>query len=73
MQSFYEAVAQLSLRDVSRFRAKVLFTGRGTPPPQVEGGDEAIKAWVNAKAHAIGYIYESSLDGTVKTVLTLNP
>ena len=47
-----------------------LFSGRGTPP-RVAGSDGEVKRAVAANKNAIGYIKASSVDGSVKTVLTL--
>jgi ABC-type phosphate transport system substrate-binding protein len=47
-----------------------LFSGKATPPKTV-GSDEEMKREVSANRNAIGYISASSLDSSVKSVLTL--
>jgi ABC-type phosphate transport system substrate-binding protein len=47
-----------------------LFSGRAIPPTVV-GSDEEVKRLIALHANAIGYIKASSLDNSVKAVLTL--
>lgn len=70
---FYEVVSQMSLKEVARHWAKIIFTGRGMPPEQVEGGDQNVKAWVKSKKNSIGYIYSDAVDDSVKVLLTFPP
>lgn len=50
--------------------AQMIFTGRGTPPRQIES-DTQIKKEVAANPQAIGYINRKSLDPSVKVVLII--
>jgi len=70
---FYEAIAQMDLKDVSRHWAKIIFTGRGMPPEQVDGGDEGVKSWIKSNPNGIGYIHADSVDGSVKVLLKIAP
>lgn len=47
-----------------------LFSGKATPP-KVMSSDDEVKQAVAGNKNAIGYIKSSSVDGTVKSVLTL--
>ena len=47
-----------------------LFSGRGTPP-KVMNSEEDVRSAVAANKNAIGYIKASSVDNSVKVVLTL--
>jgi ABC-type phosphate transport system substrate-binding protein len=67
-QGFYSLVAGMSIKELSVHWAKMVFTGHGTPPPQVDGGDAKIKDWVNSKPNGIGYISGSAVDGSVKVL-----
>jgi ABC-type phosphate transport system substrate-binding protein len=70
-EAFYALVADMSLKDVSVHWAKKVFAGRGTRPVQLEGGDAGVKAWVSARADAIGYVQADAVDGSVKVLLLL--
>lgn len=50
--------------------AQMIFTGRGTPPRQLES-DTQIKEEVAANPQAVGYIDGKSLDPSVKAVLII--
>ena len=50
------------------FWRKAVFTGKGTPPVEVESSEQ-MKKIVAAKNGAIGYILESELDDSVKKLI----
>lgn len=68
---FYSSIVGKSESQAKAFWSKQLFTGKGSPPEQV-GGDAEVKAKVSANANAIGYIDASSLDSSVKKVLSVD-
>jgi len=70
---FYNAVAGMTMRDISIYWAKKVFSGLGTPPLRIKGGDAAVKEWLKSKPHAIGYISAASADASVKTLLVIKP
>lgn len=60
-----------SVRVLKAQWAAKLFAGRATPP-KVVGSDEEMKRAVAGNKNAIGYIRTSSLDDTVKSILTVD-
>jgi hypothetical protein len=50
---------------------KLIFTGTGTPPAEVDSA-AAMKKAVAADPNAVGYIDKKDLDATVKVVATAN-
>jgi len=70
---FYDAVAGMTMREVSVYWAKRVFSGLGTPPLRIKGGDTAIKEQLKSKPHAVGYISAASVDAEVKVLLIIKP
>jgi hypothetical protein len=57
-------------RDASQIKmvwARLVFTGKGAPPPELRGA-AAVKQAVAADPRAVGYIDEADLDASVKRV-----
>jgi len=69
-REFYEKAASKSLTEVEGMWAKLEFSGKGTTP-KAYGSDAAVKKAIAADTAAIGYINKSSVDDTVKVLLTL--
>jgi ABC-type phosphate transport system substrate-binding protein len=67
---FYAKVGEKSAGQVKAYWAKQMFSGKGTPPREIQGAAEMKKA-VAADATAIGYVDRATLDSTVKAVLTV--
>lgn len=67
---FNEQVIGKSNSQLKSYWSKLIFTGKGTPPKEL-GSDAEVKAEVAANPNAIGYIDESSVDDSVKVILTL--
>lgn len=67
---FYARVASKSPALLKAYWSKLLFTGRGQPPREVDGNG-AVKKLVAATPGLIGYIDRSALDPSVHTVLVL--
>lgn len=68
---FYTTVVGKSAAQVKAHWSKIIFTGRGQPPREVENNSEARKL-VGSNPAAIGYIDKSVVDSSVK-VLTISP
>jgi ABC-type phosphate transport system substrate-binding protein len=66
---FTQKVLGKDAAQVKTLWARLIFTGKATPPKKVASSAEVKKAVV-ADAKAIGYIEKSMLDATVKVVLT---
>ena len=65
-------ILQLNLIDktnaqVKSYWAKLIFTGKGTPPKEVANSDE-VKKLVSTNPNTIGYIDKSHLDTSVKVI-----
>jgi len=69
-REFYEKAASKSLAEVEGIWAKLEFSGRGSAP-KTYATDAAVKKAVAADTSAIGYINKSSVDDSVKVLLTL--
>ena len=65
--AFYNDVVGKSAEAMKKYWASQVFTGSGTPPPEV-GGDAEVKAWLGSNANGICYIDSSAVDGSVKVV-----
>jgi len=64
---FYEKVAGKSPAQVKALWSKIIFTGRGDPPPTVSNSVEMKKILV-ANPAAIGYIDRDLVDDSVKVL-----
>ena len=67
--AFVKGALKKSERQYKAYWAKLLFTGKGKPPEEMDSA--AIKAAVAAKKEAIGFIDSADVDGTVKVVYEL--
>lgn len=67
---FYARVASKSPALLKAYWSKLLFTGRGQPPREVDG-NAAVKKLVAETPGMIGYIERSALDPTVRPVLVV--
>ncbi|MDG0835606.1 phosphate ABC transporter substrate-binding protein [Pelomonas saccharophila] len=69
-EEFYRKLTGKDAAQLTAYRARMLFTGRGEPP--LESGDnDAVKRMVAAHAGLIGYIDRSAMDASVKVLLIL--
>ena len=64
---FYGKIVGRTAAQIKVYWSKILFTGRGRPPPSVLNSDE-MKKRVSENPAAIGYIDRSSVDGSVRAV-----
>jgi len=64
---FYDKVAGKTAAQIKAYWSKIIFTGRGQPPPTVANTIEMRKR-IGENPAAIGYIDRSMVDDTVKVV-----
>lgn len=69
-EQFYRRLTGRSLAQVEAIWSRLMFSGRARPPDQLINA-KAVKRTIASNVDAIGYIVESSVDDTVKVVLTL--
>ncbi len=69
-KSFYSRVAGKNESQLKSYWARMIFTGRGTPPRQVGGPMEMVRS-LKADPHALGYMDEGDLQPGVKVLLRL--
>ncbi len=67
--AFSTAVLGRSVSNMKALAAQNLFSGKAVPPKQVPS-DEEVKKAVSGHKNAIGYIKASSVDESVKVILT---
>ena len=67
---FYRALLGKELPEVQSYWARLVFSGQGSPPRQMENADEVIETVANNKG-AIGYIDKKKVTSRVKVVLDL--
>jgi ABC-type phosphate transport system substrate-binding protein len=64
---FYQKIAGKTAALMRVYWSKIIFTGRGEPPPTVADGEE-LKKRLRVDPAAIGYIERSQVDETVRVV-----
>jgi ABC-type phosphate transport system substrate-binding protein len=64
---FYANFAGMSAAQLKAHWARVIFTGRGSPPETVPNSIE-VKKLLARDPHAIGYIETSAVDGSVRVL-----
>jgi len=67
---FYLKVAGKAPPQMQTYRAKMVFSGRAKSL-KVLANDDSVKRWVASNKKAIGYIWQESVDESVKVVLTI--
>lgn len=68
-EEFYLNFADKSPAQIKALWSKIIFTGRGQPPPEVSN-DEEVKKFIAKHPDAIGYIEQKLVDDRVKVILT---
>lgn len=68
-KEFYLNFADKSPAQIKAFWSKIIFTGRGQPPPEVSN-DIAVKKFIAKHPTAIGYIEQAQVDDSVRVVVT---
>ena len=69
--SFYDSIASKSPSRMSKYWAKLTFTGKGEAPEVVSSDSEVIRMIMN-NTNMIGYIDSESLNDGVKVVHTID-
>lgn len=70
--TFYRLLVNKELADINAYWARLVFSGRTTPPRQAKSADEVID-FVGTTPGAVGYLDRSKVDARVKVVLELSP
>ncbi len=68
-EAFYLKFADKSPAQIKAYWSRIIFTGRGQPPPEVSN-DIEVKKFIARHPDAIGYIEQKLVDDSVKVVLT---
>jgi ABC-type phosphate transport system substrate-binding protein len=68
-EAFYLEFAGKSPAQIKAYWSKIIFTGRGQPPPEVANA-AAVKQFLAKNPDAIGYLERERVDDSVKVVLT---
>ena len=66
---FNDKVLSKSASQLKAYWSKLVFTGKGTPPKEVES-DAAIIDLVSSNPNIIGYVDSSAVTGSVKVIAT---
>lgn len=64
---FYRKLVGKSVAEVNAYWARLMFTGRASPPRAIEDAEQVIK-FVGDNKNAIGYVYETEYDDSLKVV-----
>jgi len=64
---FYDKVAGKSAAQIKAFWSKIIFTGRGQPPPTVANATE-LRNRIRANPSVIGYLDRGMVDDSVRVV-----
>ncbi|MBL1275238.1 MAG: hypothetical protein COB30_004055 [Ectothiorhodospiraceae bacterium] len=64
---FYGGIIGKSETKLKSYWARLIFTGRGTPPKVIKE-DVLLKKWVADQPKAIGYMMSNEVDNTVKVL-----
>lgn len=68
---FYKNITNKNEKQLSKYWAKMIFTGRGTPPKKVKNLNEIIE-FIKKNKNAISYIYRKDLNKDLKIVWEAN-
>lgn len=68
-QEFLSSVVEKTTKQYKAYWARLVFSGKGAPPPQLEDSAE-LKAWVNKNPEGIGFINSKDVDDTIKVAAT---
>jgi hypothetical protein len=69
-REFYSKLLRKSVPEINAYWARLLFSGRATPPQQIPDSSAALKAVAENKG-AIAYLDKKDVDSRVKVVLEL--
>lgn len=68
--AFYRALVGKELPEIQSYWARLVFSGQGSPPRQMDSAEDVIDIIANNKG-AIGYVDKSKVSRRVKVVLEL--
>ena len=66
---FHDNVTHKNSAQLKSYWSRMVFSGKGQPPREV-GSDAEVVSLISRNPNMIGYVDSSSVDGTVKVVLT---
>lgn len=69
--NFYQKVANMTPLKLNRYRARIIFSGRGRLPTEVEDNQSAVNA-VLASPNAIAYVDSQQVPGGARVVCRLS-
>lgn len=69
-QAFYQLLVNKRLAEINSYWARLVFSGRGSPPRRVESVDEMLDI-VASNSGAIGYVPHQAVDDRVRVVTLL--
>lgn len=70
-QLFYQALVSMSLPEVNAYWARLMFSGRATPPMQVASEQDMLQL-VSQNPSAIGYLLEGASSDEIKVIFTIS-
>jgi ABC-type phosphate transport system substrate-binding protein len=70
--SFYQLLVKKSLPEISSYWARLVFSGKTSPPFQVSDATTAVEL-VESNPNAIAYVDRASINERVKVVLEIKP
>lgn len=71
-QQFYQLLVGKSVAQINSYWARLIFTGRATPPRQLDDAESVVAAVAENKG-AIAYVEKSKVDSRVRIVLEISP
>lgn len=70
--AFYQLLVNKDLADINAYWARLVFSGRTSPPRQMRGEAELLR-YVSETPGAVGYLERAHLDSRVRVVFELVP
>ena len=70
-KNFYSKVADKTPSQVKAIWARLVFSGKSSPPKEVSNASE-VKKLVAGNPDAVGYIEKSAVDSSVKVLLEID-
>ena len=67
---FYQKIAGKNVSQMKAYWSKMIFSGKAIPP-EVSSDDASIKEWIIKNPNGIAYINSSSVDASIKVLLTI--
>ncbi|WP_124938894.1 hypothetical protein [Vibrio viridaestus] len=69
-QYFYDFLVNMTLPEVNAYWARLMFSGRATPPMQVSNEHDVMQL-VTSNPNAIGYVPEQDVNADVKVIFSI--